>query len=242
MKRIPLWIKLAYTAFLVTWIGYYVYKLTDDPTRVEHLVWFCYVGLMVLGLGLWLDSSLLVSWQAVSLVAVQLVFTLDVMARLITGSHIVSGWTEYMFSPNVDFVHRLLSWFHTPMPFLLLYAVWRLGYDRRAVWFQTVAAAVLLLLAFFFTEPWRNINFAHGPGKGAQTWVQPWVYLLFCMVAYPLVIYLPTHLLLLLLMPRRLQVKPVPSPEVAAMPQHDQIDGQGNGHVYKGAQPDRTSL
>ena len=41
--------------------------------------------------------------------------------------------TDYMFNPNTSLFLRGLSLFHGWLPFLLLYLVWKLGYDRRAL-------------------------------------------------------------------------------------------------------------
>jgi hypothetical protein len=247
---------LLYTVWLGTFIIHY---FTNPGYDRSQWMWFCYVGLVLLGVGFWLDSPLILSWQAVSLVLPQLVFNLDVSARLVLGHHLFENWTEYIFDPEVNLTHRLLSWFHTPMPFVLLWAVWRLGYDRRAIYWQVGACWVILLLSFYGTSPLNNVNYVYGPGKVepragptvlmrqavatqglassaglfgglpqavtisevggfdaselelqadevilvGQTWTSPVMYLIFCMVAYPLLAYLPVHLALCAIMPRR---------------------------------------
>lgn len=189
--RIPLWLKAAYTLWVAVWVAHYA-SSGRDPALV---LWFCYLGLFLLAAGLWLESPLLVSWQAVSLLLVDFAFTIDVFGRLLLGWHPIGG-TEYVFNPHESLTHRILSWFHVPMPALLLWAVWRLGYDRRALLWQTAACWVLLLAAYFLTPPVEDVNWVFGPFGVAQQVVPSGVYLAFCMLAYPLVVYLPTHLLL----------------------------------------------
>jgi hypothetical protein len=41
-----------------------------------------------------------------------------------------------------------------------------------------------------------NVNYVFGVGATAQTWMAPGLWLALLMVALPLLIYLPTHLLL----------------------------------------------
>jgi len=158
----PLWLKLLYTAFLVFFVRHFLEHYADYPAT--EIIWFCYIGLFVLGIAMWTESPLLFSWQTLSLVVPQLIFTFDALFNIFFGPNLDS-WTGYMFDPNEHMEHRLLAWFHTPMPFVLLYGVWRLGYDKRALLLQIGASWILWLLAFFFTLPHRNVNLAYGPSK-----------------------------------------------------------------------------
>ena len=45
----------------------------------------------------------------------------------------VTGMTDYMFEKQRSLFLRGLSLFHGWLPFLLLYLVWRMGYDPRAL-------------------------------------------------------------------------------------------------------------
>ena len=49
----------------------------------------------------------------------------------------------------------------------------------------------------WITDPAENINWVHGPGSTPQTWLPPSVYLAMLMAFFPIVVYLPTHILLL---------------------------------------------
>ena len=48
---------------------------------------------------------------------------------------------------------RLLSLFHGWLPFLLIYLVWKIGYNRRALMTWIGLAWVLLLICFFLMPP-----------------------------------------------------------------------------------------
>ena len=48
------------------------------------------------------------------------------------------------------------------VPFVLLWLMWKLGYDRRAIVAQTVFAWVLLPVCYFFTSPADNVNWVFG--------------------------------------------------------------------------------
>ena len=62
--------------------------------------------------------------------------------------------TTYMFDPAIPLFVRGLSPFHGWLPFLLLWLVARLGYDRRAFGAQTVLGIAVLLVCYF----WRRIS------------------------------------------------------------------------------------
>lgn len=188
-KRLPLWLKCAWTLWLPLWsIAYYGYY---GPTT---FLWLCDIGNFVLAVALWSESSLLFSWQAVSVLLVQSLWTVDYALALLTGTHFVGG-TEYMFDPQIPFAIRSLSWFHGATPPVLCYGLLRLGYDRRALGLQALATSVVLPISYLF-GPDRNLNWVFGPFDRVQTLAPSWLYLAVCMVAYPLLLGLPVHWLL----------------------------------------------
>ena len=139
--------------------------------------------------------------QAVSVALLELVWIVDFLIRLTTGYRLV-GIADYMFHADKPLLVRALSLFHVLLPFMLVWLVYRLGYDRNAWMAQTVLAWVVLLLCFFCTEPSKNINWVFGFGKQPQTLIPPGIYLVLLMAAFPVCVYLPTHLALRALMPK----------------------------------------
>jgi len=198
-SKIPLWLKIAYTAFVVVLVPYY--WRTYGPV---NFLWFCDIALLVTLAALWLESPFLFSVEAVAITLPQLLWVVDFTARLV-GIHLI-GAAAYMFDPKIPLFVRALSSFHGWLPILLVWAVWRLGYDRRALAVQTLVALVLLPLCYFFTarppapvtnpNAAVNLNWVFGPGESTiQTWMAPGWYLVLQMLFWPLVIYVPTHLL-----------------------------------------------
>ncbi len=149
-----------------------------------------------------LESSLLLSIPAVGIILPQFLWVAD----LISGARITM-MTSYMFDSNSPLFGRGLSAFHGWLPFLLIWGVWRLGYDRRAfvIW-PSLSTAVLLICYFFAPVPPApasnpnlavNINFVHGLGyEKPQTLLHPWLWLTALIVGYPIMFYLPCHLAL----------------------------------------------
>lgn len=190
MARIPLGLKIAFTAWLLVWVP--AYWVMHGPV---NFLWFCDLANFIVALALWRESSLLLSSQAVGVLLIQAVWIVDFTAALLFRLHPIGG-TEYMFDVAEPLWLRSLSLFHVMVPILLVWSLARLGYDPRGLRLQTGIACVVLPFCFFFTDPALNLNWLHGPFGLRQTLMPPAAYLLFCLLAYPLVLYLPSHGLL----------------------------------------------
>ena len=78
-NRIPLWLKLLYTAFMLVLVPYY--WRAYGPT---NFLWFCDVALIVTLIGLWRESPFLISTQAVAIVAPQILWIISFVVELVT--------------------------------------------------------------------------------------------------------------------------------------------------------------
>jgi hypothetical protein len=105
--------------------------------------------------------------------------------------------TAYMFDPEIPLLIRGLSLYHVALPVLLLWLLYRLGYDRRALAAQTLLCWIVFPVSYFVSSPEANINFVYGFGSEPQQWMPPELFILSLMLAFPLVLYLPMHLLLM---------------------------------------------
>ncbi len=190
MPRLPLSVKLTYTAFLAVWIP--VYWIHNGW---QNFLWLCDLANFLVGLALWLESPLLLSAQAAGVLLVQVLWTVDYLGALLFGVHPIGG-TEYMFNPATPWWLRGLSMFHIAMPPLLLWGVRRLGYDRRGWKLQTAITCVLLPATFLLVDPARNVNWLWRPFGVEQRWLPPAAFLVVAIAAYPILLYVPTHLLL----------------------------------------------
>ena len=199
---IPLAVKVVYTLFVVVLVPYYWVQYS-----AWNFLFFCDVALLVGLCGFWLESPLLVSMTAVGITIPQLLWVAD----FATGGRI-TGMTSYMFDSKLPIFVRALSSFHGWLPFVLLWGVWRLGYDRRAFVGWTIVSTVILLVSFFLapkppapaTNPDLavNINYVHGLGYDKpQTVMRPWLWVSIMIVGFPIVFYLPAHLVLRALIP-----------------------------------------
>jgi hypothetical protein len=188
---IPLWIKLVYTAYVCVLIP--VYWRYHGPA---NFLWFSDIALFATWIGLCLESPLLVSMQAVSVVFLEAVWIVDFLVKLFLRVE-VTAISRYMFDRKIPWLVRALSLFHIWLPPLLLWSVYRLGYDRRAWLAQTLLASLILTLCYFFTKPSQNVNWAFGLWGRPQKRVPSALYLVLLMLAFSILIYLPSHLIFL---------------------------------------------
>jgi hypothetical protein len=186
-NAIPLWLKIAYTVWLAVWVAAYW-----QHYGLQNFLWICDVANLILGVAIWFESPLLFSSQAVGVLVIQALWIVDVCGRLLQGIHIVGG-TEYMFDPEKSIGIRGLSLFHVFVPILILWAIWRLGYDRRGWKLQTAILWLLLPVTYLVTDPALNINWLWKPFGLTQTVLSELGYAAFEMIAVPLLLYLPTH-------------------------------------------------
>jgi hypothetical protein len=184
--RLPLWLKIAWTVWLAAWAPVYW-----KHYGLQNFLFFCDLGNILIGIGLWLESPLIFSWQACSLLLLQTLYTVDLAGALLSGRHFVGG-TEYMFDANLPLFVRLFSLFHVVTPPLLVWAIWRLGYDPRGWKFQTLTAWVVVPINYFW-RPEYDVNWARGPFFREQHVVPGWVYLLGYLIAVMVFVYWPTH-------------------------------------------------
>jgi hypothetical protein len=197
---IPLWIKVTYTAFVCILVPIYWRAYTP-----WNFLYFCDIALLLTGVALWTESRLLVSMQAVAILMPQTVWVIDFLLRA-CGLKLL-GLTDYMFNPQLPLMTRALSSFHGWLPFLLVYLLMKLGYDRRAFVYQCLFGVALLLFCFFCAprtpapadHPMMavNVNYVWGwDDHHPQTHMNPTAWVAMLCGVFVLVIYTPTHLLL----------------------------------------------
>lgn len=199
-RRVPLWLKVAYTAFLAVLIP--VYWANYGPT---NFLYFCDIALLLILLGVWTESALLISLPAVGILLPQALWCMDFTAHLLGWK--LTGMTDYMFDRNRSLFLRGLSLFHGWLPFLAFYLVRKLGYDRRAFLGWTTLSVALCLIAYFFLpeagallsnpKTPRNVNYVFGLDDSRPQQLLPaFAYLWAWIAALIGLVYVPTHCVL----------------------------------------------
>ncbi len=193
--QLPLWIKLVYTLFVAVLVPIYL-----KHYGAANFLWFSDVALLGMVPGLWAENPLIVSTLTVAVALPEALWNLDFFARLLTGRAPL-GMATYMFDPTLPRYLRGLSLFHVVLPVLLVGTLMWIGYDPRALLAQTILGTLLFVVCYTLTKPAENINWVFGPGSKPQRWLPPVVYVAMLIVGFPLVVYWPTHLVLVKLMP-----------------------------------------
>ena len=193
MELIPLWLKVSYTVFTMVTIAVNLMKYP-----LWNFLWFSDIALIATVPALWLESSLITSTMLVGVLLPEILWNGAFFGQLAAGRKLF-GLTDYMFDPTKPKYLRAISlFFHVLLPFLLVWMATRLGYDSRALVAQTALAWVVLPLSYWLGDPkMENLNWVFGWTAEAQTRIPPLAYLGLVMVGFPLLIYLPTHLVLL---------------------------------------------
>jgi len=205
--QIPLWLKLAYTAFVCLLVP--VYWNSYGPT---NFLYFCDVAVFFALGALWLERPLLASMPAVGILLPQSLWMVDFLGEA-CGLRL-TGMTGYMFNSANPLLTRGLSFFHFWLPILLVWLVWRLGYDRRAFKAWTLVAWGLVIVCYLWMpappppadrplEP-VNINYVYGlSDQTPQSWMPQPLYFGLLLIVLPVGIFLPTHLVLTRLFTRK---------------------------------------
>jgi hypothetical protein len=191
LLSVPLWLKLSYTGLIMVLIP--VYLKHYGP---KNFLWFSDIALFTIAMALWLESPLLASMMGVGVLLPEIAWNIDYFGRLMTGKKLF-GLSNYMFDANKPLFLRALSLFHMVLPATIIYLLAEFGYQPRAINYQILMTLIVLPLSYFLTDKKENTNWVFGPGSKPQKKLHPLIYLIIIMIAFPVLIHLPTHLLLM---------------------------------------------
>jgi hypothetical protein len=188
-RKYPIW--MCWTALVWFAVWFPAYWQVWGAANFIHL---CDVAVILTCIGMWTQSPLLISSQAVGTLIVDAAWTIDAASRGLFRRALVPG-NEYLFDPRYPLWIRLLTLFHLVMPALLLWGIYRMGYDRRAWVFESAIALPVFALARL-TNSATNIDFAFSdPFFHRQIGPAP-IHVLIIWLFMVLVVYLPTHFVL----------------------------------------------
>jgi hypothetical protein len=187
---IPDIVKLTWTGFILILIPVYW-----KHYGLRNFLWFSDLALFIIGIALWLESSLLTSMMAVGVLLPELFWNIDYFGQLISRKKFI-GLSDYMFDRDKPVFLRGLSLFHVAIPFMLIWMLLNFDYHQKAIIYQTIFCWLIISLVYFFTPPKENINWVFGPGNKPQQTIHKRYYFIFILLFFPIVIFLPTHLLL----------------------------------------------
>ena len=199
-SKLPLSLKVAYSAFMAVLVPVYWYHY--GPT---NFLYFCDIALFLTLFAVWKEDGVSASAAAVGILIPQLFWCVDFSFELFGQQ--LTGMTSYMFDERRSGFLRSLSLFHGWLPFLLIYLVYKLGYNNKGLAAWTLLAWSACLIAFFFLPPAgaavpdvntpRNVNYVFGMDDSQpQTWLSAELYLASWMIGLLAAFFIPTHITL----------------------------------------------
>lgn len=192
-ERLSIWLKLFYSAFLCLLIP--VYWWHYGP---QNFLWGCDIALFLALVALWREWSLPASMAILITLVPDVIWNLDYFGRLIAGIDLLGiDATIYMFTDTIPFFVRALSLFHLFLVLLLVWIIYRIGYDRRALVLQIGLSWSVLILSYLFTDPERNINYVFTTAPSLPEWLSGWTLVGFMMIIVPVIFHLPAHFLMM---------------------------------------------
>ena len=171
-----------------------VYLVRYGPA---NFLWFSDIGLLGICAALWLEHRLLGSMMALAVLLPETVWVVSFLTGAIAKERGITTLAAYMFDARIPFFMRALSGaFHLALPPGALWVVYRYGYDDQAFIAQTLLAWLVLPATLWLAPPEKNVNWVRGLGHPPRLRVPLALHFGLVMLAYPLFVYLPTHLLL----------------------------------------------
>jgi len=186
---LPIWLKISFTLMVAVIVPVY-WKYWGW----KNFLWFSDLALFGLVAALWLESSLIASMVAVTVLLAEVCWNLDLLVQLVFRRPFL-GLTNYLFQDDQPLFVRLLTLFHIPLLAVIIYLLVQWGYDERSIFYQ-VPMVWIIILATYWAKPEENINWIYGWGEKPQKLMPPNVYLLVHLIAYPMIAMVPIHFLL----------------------------------------------
>ncbi len=188
---IPRLARIGFTVWMIIWTPVILWAYGP-----QNFLWLCNLAQFLILYSVWTENRLILSSQTGLLLAVGTGWTLDfVIAVIFSGS--ITGFTGYMFDPEIPFTARIASLYHVFVPVFAVWLCLRIGYDSRGFPLQCVIGAAALIASWLLTEEYRNVNWVYSPFGIDQVWAPQAAYVGLLILLYPLILYLPGHGLML---------------------------------------------
>ncbi len=191
MKKITIRFLLKYllTAFILILVPVYIHYY-----GLQNFLWLSDIGLFLTLIGLWWHRALFISIATVCVFVTESIWNIDFFAELLFGVNLIT-LSDYMFDDAYSPFLRGLSLFHVVLPIIWIWYLYKYGYDKRALKYGTLLYWTILICTYIGTDSTANINWVFLPEVcPLPVHIPPLVWVIMLAVAFPLFIFLPTHL------------------------------------------------
>lgn len=176
--------------FLIWGLGAIFYQISiQEPYFV---LWFCYTGLILIGLGILLRSDFLIAAQLALMTMPLIIWSIDFFSFLITGKFLW-GITAYLFKDQAN-IGDLISLQHIFTVPLALFSLWIIKLKRKDFWILSIFEAILFyFFSGFFSTSEQNLNYVFSssvPFETPLSYAFDWFFFVFLMIFLTSVIFL----------------------------------------------------
>lgn len=126
----------------------------------SDMIWFCSIGLLLIGIGLFARNKELIQSQVYILFIPNLIWTIDFLSYLFRG-HSLFGMIDYFFIPG-PYLPKLVSLQHVFTLPLIIFLLYNNKFTKNKIWIISYAEwLAVFILARAFTSPEENINYVY---------------------------------------------------------------------------------
>ncbi|MSS74128.1 hypothetical protein EXS72_00605 [Candidatus Pacearchaeota archaeon] len=143
--------------FLIFGIGAIVNTLTHINDGLAPIIWFSYIGLILLAVGCFRRDGSLIASQLCILIIPYLIWNIDFFTYLFS-SYSIWGTADYIFDSG-DLFGKIISLQHIFNIPLSLFALYLIGLKRKDFWKISFFEIVILFFVSRFTTNYeQNVN------------------------------------------------------------------------------------
>ena len=125
--------------------------------NISHILWYSYIAMFIIGLGLLRKDSFVLSSQLSILLVPYLIWNIDFFYRLIISKPLF-GITDYFFIQG-PLIGKIVTFQHIFTIPILLYALYTIKVYRKDTWkLSFVIVTLLYIVTRTFTPSELNIN------------------------------------------------------------------------------------
>ena len=143
--------------FLIFGIAAIVNTILHVNEGLAPILWFSYIGLIVLAIGCFKRDGSLIASQLCILIIPYIIWNVDFFSYLFSGAS-VWGTADYIFASGALFgkIISLQHIFNIPLSLFVLYLV---GLKRRDFWkISSIEIIILFFVSRLFTSYKQNVN------------------------------------------------------------------------------------
>lgn len=158
--------------------------------QTYHIFWFCYTGILIIGLGIILRNSVIVKSQIYILLIPDLYWLVALLFYILTGGNSFLKTVDYLFLPG-PILPKLVSLQHIFTIPLLIATSCKFKNKTGKIWIISfIEIVIFFFVTRIFTSPAQDINCVYNLCTKQPLNISPFIYPILWLVAGFLMIYM----------------------------------------------------